>query len=197
MLTDETMEKLSGLNVMSGNRITDRFSRWIDGLSDRYSNLLRSALKRRRRVIVIVTVMMILSLGAIPLVGAEFMPSMDSGEISVNVEMDKGSMLSGTDEVADQIEQQIKSIPEVDLVFSSIGSDSFMLMGSGTNTDTATMYVKLCPRNERKRDVNTVSEDIRTLVSDIPRGENRSQCNGFNGRYGCGRRPDQHSGTWR
>lgn len=168
MLTDETMEKLSGLNVMSGNKVTDRFSRWIDGLSDRYSNLLKSALKRRRRVIVIVTILMLLSLGAVPLVGAEFMPTMDSGEISINVEMDKGSMLSSTNEVAGQIEEKIKTIPEVDLIFSSMGSDSTMLMGGGTDTDIATMYVKLCPRDERKKDVNTVTEDIRTLVAGIP-----------------------------
>lgn len=168
MLTDETMEKLSRLNVMSGNKITDRFSRWLDGLSDRYSNLLRATLKRRRRVVVIVTVMMLLSLAAVPLVGAEFMPTMDSGEISIKVEMDKGSMLSSTNEVADEIEAKIKTIPEVELIFTSMGSDSTMLMGGGTDTDIATMYVKLCPRGERDKDVNTVSEDIRALVSGIP-----------------------------
>ncbi len=168
MLTDETMEKLNALNIGAGNKFTDRFSRWLDGLSEKYSILLQSALKRRRRVVIIVTLMMFASLALIPLVGAEFMPAMDSGEISINIEMDKGSMISSTDEVSSQVEERLHAIPEVELIFASVGSSSVMLMGSGSYTDVATMYVKLCPRTERDKDVNEMTDEIRQLMSDIP-----------------------------
>jgi len=168
MLTDETMEKLNKLNIGEGRKVTDRFSRWLDGLSDRYSKLLQASLKRRRRVMVIVTLMMVASLALIPLVGAEFMPAMDTGEISINIEMDKGSTISSTEEVSAQVEERLRSIPEMDLIFASIGSSSVMLMGSGSHTDVATMYVKLCPRNERSKDVNEMTDDIRKMMSDIP-----------------------------
>lgn len=168
MLTDETMEKLEALKIGEGKKPTDRFSRWIDGLSERYSRLLQSCLKRRRRVVVIVTLMLFGSLALIPLVGAEFMPAMDSGEISINIEMDKGSMIDSTDEVSRQVEERLRAIPEVDLIFASVGSSSVMLMGSGSNTDVSTMYIKLCPRTERNKDVNQMTEEIRQLMTDIP-----------------------------
>jgi HAE1 family hydrophobic/amphiphilic exporter-1 len=168
MLTDETMEKLNKLNLGEGKKPTDRFSRWLDGLSERYSRLLQSALKRRRRVIVIVTLMMVASLALVPLVGAEFMPSMDTGEISISIEMDKGSTIESTDEVSAEVEKRLGSIPEVELIFASVGSSSVMLMGSGSATDISTMYVKLCPRAERSKNVTEMTEDIRLLLADIP-----------------------------
>lgn len=168
MLTDETMAKLDARNIGEGKKLTDRFSRWIDGLSERYSHLLKSALKHRRRVVAIVTLMMVGSLALIPLVGAEFMPAMDSGEISINIETDKGSNIASTDEVSRQVEERLHSIPEVELIFSSVGSSSVMLMGSGSHTDVSTMYVKLCPRDERVKDVNQMTDDIRQLMTDIP-----------------------------
>ncbi len=168
MLTDETMEKLSALNIGEGKKPTDRFSRWIDGLSERYSRLLQASLKRRRRVVIIVTVILFASLAMIPLVGAEFMPAMDTGEISINIEMDKGSTISSTDEVSRQVEERLHDLPEVDLLFDSVGSSSVMLMGSGSHTDVSTMYVKLCPRNQRSKDVNEMTEEIRQMLSDIP-----------------------------
>lgn len=168
MLTDETMEKLAKLNLGEGNKLGDRFGRWLDGLSDKYSRLLQGALKRRRRVIVIVTLIMVASLALVPVIGAEFMPAMDTGEISVNIEMDKGSSIDGTDAVSLEVEERLRVIPEVDLIFASVGSSSVMLMGSGSQTDVSTMYVKLCPRKERDKDVNEMTEDIRQILADIP-----------------------------
>ncbi len=168
LLTDENMAKLNALNIGEGNRFTDRFSRWIDGLSEKYSWLLQSALKRRRRVVLIVTLMMFGSLALIPMVGAEFMPSMDTGEIAINIDMDKGSTIENTDEVSSEVEERLRSIPEVELIFASVGSSSVMLMGSGSDTDVSTMYVKLCPRSERDQDVNEMTEEMRQLLSDIP-----------------------------
>ncbi len=168
MLTDETMEKLAKLNLGEGKHVGDRFGRWLDGLSEKYSQLLQVALKRRRRVIVSVTLIMVASLALVPVIGAEFMPAMDTGEISVNIEMDKGSSINSTDEVSLEVEERLRAIPEVDLIFASVGSSSVMLMGSGSHTDVSTMYVKLCPRNQRSTDVNEMTEEIRQTLADIP-----------------------------
>ena len=96
------------------------------------------------------------------------MPAMDTGEISINIEMDKGSSIESTDEVSLEVEKRLGTIPEVDLVFASVGSSSVMLMGAGSHTDVSTMYVKLCPRKERDKDVNEICEEIRQILADIP-----------------------------
>jgi HAE1 family hydrophobic/amphiphilic exporter-1 len=168
LLTDETMEKLAKLELGEGKKLGDRFGRWLNGLGDRYSRLLQVALQRRRRVIVGVTLLMLASLALVPVIGAEFMPAMDTGEISINIEMDKGSSIESTDEVSLEVEERLGTIPEVDLVFASVGSSSVMLMGAGSHTDVSTMYVKLCPRKERDKDVNEICEEIRQILADIP-----------------------------
>jgi HAE1 family hydrophobic/amphiphilic exporter-1 len=162
------MEKLAKLELGEGKKLGDRFGRWLNGLGDRYSRLLQVALQRRRRVIVGVTLLMLASLALVPVIGAEFMPAMDTGEISINIEMDKGSSIESTDEVSLEVEKRLGTIPEVDLVFASVGSSSVMLMGAGSHTDVSTMYVKLCPRKERDKDVNEICEEIRQILADIP-----------------------------
>ena len=163
MLTDKSMEPKD--NIVAN--ATRKFGSWLDNLGEHYKVFLAKALRRRRRVVIIVTVLMIGSLAAIPFIGAEFLPAMDSGEIAISVEIDKGSKLEDADLIATEVEGILHDIPEIDLIFSSIGSDANMMMGADGGADTSTIYVKLVALNERKRDVNTVAEDIRVKLADI------------------------------
>lgn len=165
MLTDKSMQrqltkgKLAEWITALGN--------WLDGLGEKYKVVLVWALSHRRRVVLTVTIMMIGSLALIPFIGAEFMPKMDSGEISVSIETDKGSLLKDTDATIADVEAQINSIPEVVTVFSSIGSTSNMMFNTGTQNDRGSIYVKLLPKDERDKDVDTIAEEIRKKVSNI------------------------------
>lgn len=166
LLTDEAMQIRKGTGRIY--KITEQFGTWLDNLGDRYKQLLQKALKRRKLVVVLVTVLMIASLGCMPLIGAEFLPKMDSGEISITIETDKGTLLEGTDVVTAQVEDKIREIPELDTIFTSVGSSSVMLMSSGSNTDEATIYVKLVSKTERQRSVDDIAEQIREDVAMIP-----------------------------
>lgn len=163
MLTDKAMEKKD--NIVAN--ATRSFGHWLDNLGERYKALLSKALERRRRVIIIVTVLMIGSFAAIPLIGAEFLPRMDSGEISVSIEIDQGSKLTDADQIVAQVEEQVRSIEEIDLIFTSVGSSSNMMMDSGDSADNSVLYIKLVPLNERNRSVDTVAEEIRLKLADI------------------------------
>lgn len=167
ILTDKSMQRITEGSGRIFNA-TQKFGGWIDSLGERYKVLIQACLNRRRRVIIIVTLLMVVSLAAIPLVGAEFMPATDSGEISVSIETDKGSTLEDTDEVIRQVENRLLDIPEVELVFTSVGSAGTMMMSSGSGgTNTSTLYVKLCPKNERQRGVEMVAEDIRQQLAGL------------------------------
>jgi len=166
ILTDQSMQRTrtgSGriFNIMQG------FGNWIDNLGERYKVLLQACLNHRRRVIIIVTLLMVASCAAIPLVGAEFLPTTDSGEISVSIETDKGSSLDDTDEIVRQVEARILDIPEVETVFTSVGSTGTMLMSMGGGSNNSTLYVKLCPKNERQRGVEMVAEEIRQKLAGL------------------------------
>ncbi|HWP95324.1 MAG TPA: efflux RND transporter permease subunit [Syntrophomonadaceae bacterium] len=166
MLTDQVLQSGS---LKSGRiwKIVDRFGGWLDSLGEKYKELLRWCLSHRRRVVIIVTLLMVGSMAFIPLVGAEFLPKMDSGDISIIIESDKGSPLENTDNIVTQVESNLKQIPEVFTVFSSVGGSSNMIASSGTQTDKATISVKLLSRSERKRDADTVAEDIRQRLSNV------------------------------
>ncbi|MGR6837127.1 efflux RND transporter permease subunit [Syntrophomonas erecta] len=167
LLTDEAMQCQSQRQGKISS-IVNRFGQWLDNLGEGYKRLLQKSLQRRRLVVILVIVLMVGSLGAVPLVGAEFLPKMDSGELSITIETDRGSRLDNTDEITNQIEEKLKDIDEVETVFSSVGSSSVMLMGAGSNTDKATLYIKLHPKKERDRSDDQIAEAIREEVKSIP-----------------------------
>ncbi|NLK52842.1 MAG: efflux RND transporter permease subunit [Syntrophomonadaceae bacterium] len=150
-------------------RILQKWGNMIDALNVIYLRLLRWALGHRKTVVIGVTVILIASLGLIPLIGAEFLPSMDSGEISINIQMDKGSTLEWTDQLTQKLEAVLQEVPEVDTVFTSVGPSGNMMMETGAaQTDVALLRVMLVSRTERIRDVEQVADDIRDQLLGIP-----------------------------
>jgi HAE1 family hydrophobic/amphiphilic exporter-1 len=168
LLTDQAMHP-SHLGSRRLSKIVDGFGGWLDGLGEKYKELLRWSLGHRRRVVAIVAVLMVASICVIPLVGAEFMASMDSGDIAISIETDKGSLLADTDKLVSQVESKIHEVPEVNTIFTSVGSTGNMLAtGSSSQGDKASIAIKLVPLSDRKRSVEQVTEDIRQRLADVP-----------------------------
>jgi len=167
MLTDKSMSRAETGKGRIGT-VVDRYGKWIDNLGEHYKNWLAWSLTHRKIVVGAVTLMMIVSGCLVPFIGMEFMPAMDSGEISISLEADKGNPLSDTNRMVKVIEDKLHKVPEVETIFCSIGADNNMSMTSGTQSEKATIYVKLPSRTERKRSVDVVAEEIRTRVADIP-----------------------------
>jgi len=166
MITDASMAKRDAGKGWAAAAVK-RFGLWIDNLGERYTSVVVWSLGHRKTVAGVVTLLMIGSVALTPLIGAEFLPKTDSGEISVSIETDKGSLLKNTDEVISQIEDQLHSLPEVDTIFSSIGGSANMFFDSGTQSDNGAISVKLVDKNQRKKSVDVVAEEIRSMVADI------------------------------
>lgn len=165
MLTDKAMDKK---NMGQGRlrKIIDGFGNWIDNLGERYKVILVWSLAHRKLVILGVTVMMVVSLALIPLVGAEFMPKMDSGEISINIETDKGSTLENNNVITSKVEAELAKIPEVYTRYTSVGS-SGNYFSDAAETDRSTVYIKLVERSDREKSVDEIAEEIRNKVANI------------------------------
>ena len=93
------------------SRVIIRFGDWLDALGDRYQAFLGKVLNRRRLVVIGVTVAMLASCAAIPMIGAEFIPGMDSGEIAINIQADKGNQLEETDHIVRSVEERLRTSP--------------------------------------------------------------------------------------
>ena len=163
MLTDKAMERQdAGRGFVSGQ--FHRLADWLDGLGEKYKIWLAWTLGHRRLVMLSVVVLIVLALGMSPLVGAEFMPKSDSGQIDITLEADKGSRLEDVDKLAAQVETKLSKNPAVDIIYASVGSSGATASMSGANE--ASFMVQLVPKSERKG-AEQVAEEIRQSLKDI------------------------------
>ena len=158
--------RLGYLNWLLG-RALNLWGGWIDRLNEVYLRVLQWALGRRRLVVIGISLLLVLSLALIPLVGAEFLPSMDAGQIAIDIQMDRGAVLERTDELAQRVEEVLGQVPEVDTVFTSVGSSGGM-MSIGSQPDVSQLRVMLVPLAERSRPVEEVADEIRQKLSALP-----------------------------
>ncbi|WP_418791901.1 efflux RND transporter permease subunit [Phosphitispora sp. TUW77] len=131
----------------------------LRALDEWYRKLLSWALQHRKTVLIGVIAVLLGSFALIPVIGMEFIPAVDMGEISVTVELPKGAVLQDTARVATEVEEIIKQVPEVRTIFTSIGSTGQM-MGGSTGA-VSHMQLKVGSRTERERSIDEISEDLR------------------------------------
>ncbi|MEL7564769.1 MAG: efflux RND transporter permease subunit [Dehalobacterium sp.] len=135
-----------------------------------YGRMLGWALSHRKTVVLAVVAVMVLTVVMIPVVGMEFIPKTDSGEMTIAIELDKGTVLKETDQLVGQIESMISDIPEIKTIFVTVGSGSnAMMMQAGSGTpEVAEIQVQLVDLAEREKNSDQVAEEIRERVKVIP-----------------------------
>ncbi|MDK2928352.1 MAG: hydrophobic/amphiphilic exporter (mainly bacteria), family, partial [Bacillota bacterium] len=175
----------SKILVINGNSDTTpgrpsvfyRASHWMGrrlaALNDRYRALLAWALDHRRAALLGAAAAFILSLLAVPLVGAEFFPATDAGRLSVSVKLPSGTTLEETDKVAERVGQIVSAYPEVETVFVSAGRSLQGGSMSGSDSNTASLNIELKPKSERRRSDREIADAIRRQVAKIPGAEIR------------------------
>ncbi|MDN5347526.1 MAG: hydrophobic/amphiphilic exporter (mainly bacteria), family [Clostridia bacterium] len=145
---------------------------WFDRLSEAYGRFLRWSLGRRQLVLAAAVIIFILSLLLLPLVGFEFFPASDQGELTVSINLAKGTVLEETSRVADRVVEIIQRQPEVKDIYLEIGSSggtaSFL---GGETPEAANIQVTLVDLNARKRSAAEVAAAIRKEVAHIPGAE--------------------------
>ncbi len=102
--------------------------------------------------------------------GAEFLPHMDEGSLSVQIIMPKGSVLSETEAVVKEVEAIITKIPEIEMVYTTVGGGGSFNLSSST-TNQASIYLQLVDEKKRKRSVDEVVEWVRGQITGIPGAE--------------------------
>jgi len=147
----------------------------FEGARKVYRRLLTSVLRHRARVLTATGLLFLVSLGLIPIIGTEFMPSGDRRMILLKVKMPVGTALEETDRVVAMIEDLMIRQSEVQMVSSQVGSASEedpTDLASGfaaAGPHEAIIWVGLVPKEKRKRTDVMILEDIRKK---LPRLEN-------------------------
>ena len=133
-----------------------------------YKKILSFSLRHRLIAILLSIALFIVSVVMVVSVGAEFFPATDEGMINVNVTLPAGSEIHEMDSVLKEIQDSIHEIPEVESVFTSAGGGGIMSLG---NSSSGSLNVLLSDLDERDRGVKQISDEIRTIVKDVPGAE--------------------------
>jgi HAE1 family hydrophobic/amphiphilic exporter-1 len=134
-------------------------------LEREYSIMLAGALQFRKTILLIALVFFGCSIWMTKLIGVEFMPQADEGEIRVDAEMAVGTRIEVIDVVMQNIEKIVRdTVPEAEIVYYRAGGGGF----GNSGAHTGEVHATLVPSSERKRSAADVAKKLRSDLAHIP-----------------------------
>jgi HAE1 family hydrophobic/amphiphilic exporter-1 len=104
------------------------------------------------------------------LIGSEYVPTEDDGQFTISMTLPPGTSLQATDAVTKRYEQLLSGIPEVQSLFTTVGSGGGFGGGS-TNARNSQIAVQLVDKSDRKRSVQQVLATARQLARQVPQAQ--------------------------
>jgi len=134
-------------------------------VEDRYQGVLSWVLGHQKTAIITSAGILVASLLLVPRIGTRFMPEVDEGTFSVDVEMPVGTKLALTDEVSREVEEKIReNTPELEELLAQVGSAGGMWGFGGGASHKASLTVKLVDLSHRKRSTREVIDSLREKI---------------------------------
>jgi len=132
-----------------------KFQKMSDRVNDSYKKFLVWSLSHRWRVIGTVGLGIALSIALIPLgfIQFEFMQQSDQSTYTINMQLISGSTLAQTNDKAKQVEDYLKTIPEV--------KDFYTYIGNNNDEANASISVMLKSKAQRKKSQSKLATEMR------------------------------------
>ncbi|MCB5230306.1 MAG: efflux RND transporter permease subunit, partial [Candidatus Cloacimonas sp.] len=149
------------------NRFSAKFDKQFRKLELAYQRLLSKVIKNKKTAFAYLLIAVVLFVGSLYLagkVGFEFMPLVDEGNLTLEVELPEGYDLSETTKMVKQIEEIIYQRPEVEHILTRIGSKGRM----STGTNVARASIKLIDVKERELTTSQVADLYLEDLAKIP-----------------------------
>jgi HAE1 family hydrophobic/amphiphilic exporter-1 len=150
----------AGTGHKAKNIVVTSFDRFQTRLERYYKSILTFSINRPLIVIGVTTLVLVLSLGAFKAVKKTFSPEAGEGEFLVNIDLPSGTSLDGTREVAMQIADRIKTIPELDYMTIQVGN-------ANSEDNIGTLGVFMVPMDQRTRTSAQLQQQIREMLRDF------------------------------
>jgi HAE1 family hydrophobic/amphiphilic exporter-1 len=147
-------------------RLAARAETAMHRMSLAYRDLLRAAIRRRRTTIASAVGITALSLLLAPLIGSEFIPPSDEGEVRVSGEMEVGTRLDVVDRQTSIMEELVAgAVPEMRAFMTSLGQSGYRPGGASEGE----VQISLVPADQRERSSEEIAADLRRrLESSVP-----------------------------
>lgn len=141
----------------------EKESRLFIRIKDWYGSMLSKALNRKVLVLAGAFVLFVAS-GALAISrGTEFMPQMESTEISMTLEMEKGTSLEDTAKAADKVMDRVGGLKDVKDIGAMVSSSN--MMGTSSSSNMVEFYAitgdkPSMSNNELKKEIEKVTKDM-------------------------------------
>ena len=167
-----TMTPMLGARFIKRETLAVGNDRWYGGLERRYTGLLQSALRHRAAFLTAFGAVFALTLVMAQFVGTELFPEMDTGELSVVVELEESTRVERTAEVAVQLADLYPTLfpKETRDYYAFVGESEEQIgvaLGMAEGANVAECGVSLVPKGKRRRSAKEIADVIRSEVSKI------------------------------
>ena len=107
--------------TMRREDMAEKHSAWMDKVKDIYKNFLLKMAKIRVTVVVASVGLLVLSLALSPMLGSEFLPKLDEGNIWLTISLPPSTNLDKSKEIERHVRNILRSYKEVKMVSSGVG----------------------------------------------------------------------------
>lgn len=145
-----------------------RFDIVMDKIESGYRKLLNVALKNKLLVVVASILLLIFS-GFIALrLGIAFIPSTDSGDFFIAMDLPIGTTIEETEAKMEVAEKLLyKYVPEIDNVVFYVGRSNTKGIAAQANPESGYAHVVLVPVAQRKRDIHDIMLQMQEIWSSV------------------------------
>lgn len=109
------------LSFAMRKNMAEKESPWLHRLQERYREFLLKAMNRGKQVLGASLAALALSLGLAPLLGSEFLPKLDEGNIWLTIALPQSAALETTKGVEQQVRAILMGFAEVKAIIPSVG----------------------------------------------------------------------------
>ena len=145
--------------TMKRHPMAEKHSVWLHHIQDWYRMVLLRAQEKRTLVMAGSAVILALTLALAPMLGSEFLPKLDEGNIWLTISLPPSSSLQKTEQIEHRVRAILQSYPEVGNIISHVGRPDDGTDPKGPNN--MEILADLKPRSQWKFD------DKESLIADM------------------------------
>lgn len=140
---------------------------------DWYGKFLAKVLGKRKIVVLIAVVVLAATILILPYVGSEFIPKSGSGEFSIELKLNEGTLLQRTDGTVRNVESMLAEIigDKAEIIYSQIGPDENTSSDKSVFQNENTAVIKVRLKKEYISDSEHIIDQVNTALSGIPEAE--------------------------
>ena len=153
--------------ALEKSNIEEKHLEWMERFQGSYRNFLKFAMQSRAKILMCAIGLLTTTLILSPLLGSEFLPKLDEGNIWLTITLPTSSSIDNTKKIETSIRKIIQTYPETKHVISHVGRPDDGTDPKGLNN--IEIFVDLKPRSEWR--FNTKEELINNMnkkIHEIP-----------------------------